>query len=239
MDSKEIKGLIRGIETRETGEKVYTFVASTSDPDRHKSVLNSHGWKLDNFNANPIIGYQHNLYGDMCNAPDPDDVIGKGRAYVDNGELLVDIVFDEKNEKAVKIQDKVDRGFLNTVSVGFIEEGDGHRGDKKAGEDPELYYFESQELLEISVVNIPSNPNAKKKEFRSQTYDALKYIYRELGGNYRMSDIEQMKVGDILDLLDGKQPEADEPIKHEVGEFNLRVAVLKKSALTGAKNSNS
>lgn len=190
------------------GEKVFTFVASTADPDRHNTVLNQKGWRLENFKRNPIIGYQHNLYGDMCNAPDPDDVIGRGvDIYVnDDGKLILDLVFDQENEKALKVESKVDRGFLSTVSVGFIEIGDGHRGNEDDGEDKELYYFHGQELLEVSVVNIPSNPNAAKRSFRSQTFDALKYIYRELGEGYRFADIEDMKVGEVIDLLDGKKP---------------------------------
>lgn len=205
IEPRAISGQYRGM--RQDGDdKIFTFVASTGDPDRHRTVLNPKGWKLKNFNANPIIGYQHNLYGDMCNAPDPDDVIGKGRAYLEDGELLVDVIFDAENEKAQRIESKVERGFLRTTSVGFIELGEGYFGNEKKEEDPDLYYFKGQELLEVSIVNIPSNPAAKKKSFRTQTFDALRYIYRELGGHYRFADIEDMKVKEVIDLLDGKEP---------------------------------
>ena len=205
IEPRAISGQYRGMR-KDGDDEVFTFVASTSDPDRHGTVLNQKGWKLKNFNANPIIGYQHNLYGDMCNAPDPDDVIGKGRAYIEGDELLVDVVFDSENEKAETIKSKVSRGFLRTSSVGFIELGDGHYGNKDDGEDKELYYFHGQELLELSIVNIPSNPAAKKKSLRSQTFDALRFIYHELGSKYRFSDIEDMKVRDVIDLMDGKEP---------------------------------
>jgi len=208
---RDIKGTYLRKDKGQNDEDVFTFIASTSDPDRHRTVLNQENWKIKNFNDNPIIGYQHNLYGGLCEAPDPDDVIGKGRAYVEDGKLMVDVVFDEQNEKAMKIKSKVERGFLKTVSVGFIEIGDGHEGNEDDGEDPKLYYFHGQELLEISVVNIPSNPKAQKKTLRSQTFDALRFIYRELGGKFRLADIEDMKVRDVLDLLEGKTPEAVEP----------------------------
>lgn len=208
IEPRALSGQYRGLR-KDGDDEVFTFVASTSDPDRHRTVLNQDKWHLENFNANPIIGYQHNLYGDMCNPPDPDDVTGKGRAYVQGGELLLDMVFDEENEKAMKIKSKVKRGFLSTVSVGFIERGDGHMGNEDDGEDRNLYYFHSQELLEISIVNIPSNPKAQKKSFRNQTFDALRFINRELGDKYRLSDIEDMKVSDILDLLEGKEPKRD------------------------------
>ena len=238
IEPRLISGHLRG--KREVdGVKTYTFIASTSDPDRHRTVLNQGKWDLDNYRANPIIGYQHNLYGDMCNAPDPDDVIGKSvKTYIekddDTGEkqLMIDVVFDQENEKASKVESKVDRGFLSTVSVGFIETGDGHRGNEDDGEDKELYYFHGQELLEVSVVNIPSNPKAKKKSLRSQSFDALKYIYRELGGNYRFSDIEDMKVKDVIDLLDGKVRNDTTDTTYPVGEFNYRIAKNKQFALT-------
>ncbi len=211
IEVRNIKGQFRGTRKNDEGEDVFTFIASTSDPDRHGTVLNQDNWRLENFNANPIIGYQHNVYGNMCAPPDPDDVIGKGYGYVEERLLFVDVIFDEENELARKIKSKIKRGFLRTVSVGFIDFGKGHDGDEERGEDPEMFYFAGQELLELSVVNIPSNPKAKQKSFRSQTFDALKFIYRELGGGYRFSDIENMKVKDVIDLLDGKEPvEIDE-----------------------------
>ena len=237
IEPRTISGQYRGMR-KDGDDEVFTFVASTSDPDRHGTVLNQKGWKLKNFNANPIIGYQHNLYGNMCNPPDPDDVIGKGRAYIEDAELLVDVVFDSENEKAQTIKSKVQRGFLRTTSVGFIELGDGHRGNEDDGEDKELYYFHGQELLEISIVNIPSNPAAKKKSFRSQTFDALKFIYRELGNKYRLADIEEMKVRDVIDLMDGKEDDNTDTT-YPIGEFNYRIAKNKQSALTSGHNNNS
>lgn len=234
IEPRDVHGLYRGVRKNDDGEKVYTFVASTSDPDRHRTVLNQKGWDLEDYNANPVVGYQHNLYGDMCNAPDPDDVIGKGFAYVENNELLLDTVFDSENEKAVKIQSKIDRGFLNTVSVGFREIGDGHRGNEDDGEDPNLYYFHRQELLEVSIVNIPSNPKALKKSFRSQTFDALKYVYKELGGKFRMSEIEDMKVRDILTLLDGDKVEkGNTDATHPIGEFKYKIVKSKVALIKG------
>lgn len=217
MDIRKTNGHFRAVSKGENGEKVYTFTASTSDPDRHKTVVNQKNWKLENFNLNPIIGYQHNLYGDLCGVGDPDDVIGKSvRTYIEDDSLMIDVVFDQENEKARKIQSKVERGFLNTVSVGFIELGEKKIGLKDLGQDPELEYFEGQELLEVSIVNIPSNPKANKKALRSQTFDALKYIYRELGGEFKLSEIESMSVRDILDLLNKENDTTDEEITEPV-----------------------
>ena len=224
---REIGGQFRDKRINENKDDVYTFVASTAHADRHGTVLNIDNWDIKNFNSNPIIGYQHNVYGgDMCNAPNPDDVIGKGIAYLD-GDLMVDVIFDTENELAMKIKSKVDRGFLRTVSVGFLEIGEARMGNRELKEDPSLQYYEGQELLELSIVNIPSNPNAKKKALRSQTYDALRFIYKELGGNKRMSEIEAMTVREVIDLIEGKEEK-----KRDLGEFNYRISKMKLTALT-------
>ena len=41
-------------------------------------------------------------------------------------------------------------------------------GDKERGEDPSVYYYNGQELLEVSVVNIPSNANALKRSIEEE-----------------------------------------------------------------------
>jgi HK97 family phage prohead protease len=165
-------------------------------------------WEVNAFRANPIIGWQHNVYGGgMCTDPDPDQIIGRGDVQIDNGEMFVDITFEEadNNPLAEKIFRKVKKGILNAVSVGFREIGEGRQGDEERGESPDVYYFNGQELLEISVVSIPSNKNALVKSLRSQTASALNYIYKELGGKYKFSDIENMRVRDVMDLIEGKE----------------------------------
>ena len=238
--SKITEGVFRDMRKGEKDEKIFTFIASTSAPDRHRTVLNQAGWELDNFNANPIIGYQHNVYGDGCSDPHPDDVIGKGRAYLEDGKLMLDSTFDTENEKAMKIESKIERGFLTAVSVGFREVGEGHRGIEENGEDKNLYYFAGQELVEVSVVNIPSNPDAKKRSLRSQTFDALKYIYRELGGDLKFSEIEDMKVGDVIKMLGGEEKKNVKDVKiveNHKGQIQYKI-VRKRIALVKGNNSN-
>lgn len=150
-------------------DRTLTFVASDGTRDSAHTVLNQAGWKLDRFNANPVIGYQHDIYGGWEN--DPDNVIGKGHAYIEEQDgkklLMVDITFEpaDINEKADKIYKKLLFGSLNSVSVGFMPVGRGAwgKGDEGPGEANETYYYAGQELLEISVVNIPANPNATAK----------------------------------------------------------------------------
>ena len=191
-----------------------TFVASSTTRDRHRTVLNQNGWMLDNFNRNPITGYMHNIYGDICNPPNPDDVLGPAKAWVESStratgekDLLVEIDFEEAslNPLADKIFRKIQNKSLRAVSVGFMELGEGTFGEKDKNEaegmENETYYFRGQELLEVSVVNIPSNPDALIKQMRSNTRDAILYLVKAFGDKYSLSQIDEMKVKDIRELL--------------------------------------
>lgn len=155
----------------ESGARKMTFVASDGTRDSAGTVLNQDGWRLDRFNKNGVIGYQHKVYGSWSDTDNPDNVIGKGYAYVKDGKLLVDVEFEpaEINELAEKIYQKLQFGSLKAVSVGFLPVGRGQWGKNEEaldGKNP-TYYYAGQELLEVSVVNIPSNPNALRKGFES------------------------------------------------------------------------
>lgn len=207
MESRNINGRVH--ELPEGESRKVTFVASTYTKDRHGTVVNQKGWNLERFNANPITGYQHNVYGDaMCTAPDPDDVLGPARAWVEGDELLVEIDFEtaDLNPKADKIFKKVKNGTLRAVSVGFVELGKGKygEGEEARGMKNETYYFSGQELLEVSVVNIPSNPDALKKSFRDSTANAISYIAKALGNEFSLSEIGDLKVDEVLKMLNDK-----------------------------------
>jgi len=192
------------------------FVNSTRTRDRHGTVLNQDNWLLDSYRKNPVVAYQHNLSGGMCSEPNPDFIIGKDlnpqmfRSVSDTALTgLLQFEPAEINPLAEKIFRKVLFGSLSRSSVGFMEVGEGRygEGDEAQGRASETYYFSGQELLEWSIVNIPSNPDAGKRNMRllrELGYVAFMYAFRELGGKFRLSEIENMTVRDILDLLDGK-----------------------------------
>ena len=134
------------------------FIFSTNAKDRHGTRINPKGWRLDNFNKNGIASFQHRAYGD----PDPDLIIGKANAWTSDDRLVgtIDFETEKVNPLAEKLYQKVQAGTLNAVSVGFLEH-DGHWGTKDMeDEDEETYYFDDIELMEISLVSVPSNPEA-------------------------------------------------------------------------------
>jgi hypothetical protein len=154
----------------------------------------------------------HNVMGaGMCDGPDPDYVIGRGVAGFDGNLLIGDTIFEPKeiNELAEKVFRKVLFGSLRSTSVSFseLEKGAYGQGLQGVGQADETYFIGKRELIEFSIVNIPSNRNAQVRSMREMTYGALAYVRRELDSKLRLSQIESMRVCDILDLLDGKDVE--------------------------------
>jgi hypothetical protein len=231
--SKKIGFGMRGALPSDAEEsRIIPFILSTPQKDRHGTILNQSAWELDNYKLNPIVAYQHNLSGGMCTDPTPDSIIGKsikiGTEGRGNDKILVaEAQFEEAamNPLAEKVFRKILFGSMSRSSVGFLEVGHGQYGinEEAQGQPGETYYFTGQELLEWSVVNIPSNPGAGKRDMmrkmREEGYAVLMYAFKELGGNFRLSQIEQMRVCDILDLLDGKDLELKTKDPEEVAEL--------------------
>lgn len=247
MDKQYLSGLVTcafpmGSDTRKKAEETreIEFVISSDAKDRHRSVVNMGGWDLKNYNLNPIVGYQHNVYGDnMCVPPSPDDVIGSSRVFFEEveGRMLMKAVvrFDrpEVNPVAEKIFQKVLDGTLRAASVGFLEIGKGtttYQKDEKGEIIDQTYHFKGQELLEWSIVNIPSNPEAARRSIKNHTVAGIGFL-RRIGLEVKV--IRQI----VNDLLDGiekdEQPEPEktnEPVQDKkFSEYEQRLNKIKST----------
>lgn len=122
------------------------FIASTSDVARDGFVIDAAGWQLDNFRKNPVFLWAHNY-----SAPP----IGKVTSVdVDGDKLIADVVFDQDDPEALRIERKYRNGMLSAVSVGFnIVEFTPSQGKDAPRAN-------KTELLELSGVPVPSDPNA-------------------------------------------------------------------------------
>ena len=196
----ELRKLADDVEQTRTVE----FVISDETKDRHGTILKINGWKLDNYRKNPIVGYQHNVYGDMCNPPNPDDVIGRSEVFIEGNKLIGRVTFEpaDLNPQADKIFRKILFGSLNTASVGFIPLKEFRQEKDKKG-NVIAEYSDEHELMEWSVVNIPSNPSAAKRELKIETERALEYVARQFDGKITTSDLRKMTVDNIIKLLNG------------------------------------
>lgn len=137
---------LAAVSPTETERKTFVFVASDATVDRYGDTIDAKGWQLDNFTSNPVILLNHNA------AALP---VGKAvRTWVEGGQLKAELQFAaaDVNPDGPRVEAAVRGGFLNAVSVGFrpLEGAPSERGIN----------FVKQELLEISVVTVPANPNA-------------------------------------------------------------------------------
>lgn len=115
----------------------------------HGFYLLNAGGQFDRFRENPVMLYNHNH----------DALIGRwGNLRVEGSLLLLDPVFDEGDEDALKIKGKVDRGFLKGGSPGIIVLDAEYRDNPATGASDIV--VTRWELFEGSVVSIPSNAGA-------------------------------------------------------------------------------
>jgi len=142
--------------------RTITFVASTEAVDRYGDVIRVKGWKLDNYRKNGVFLWSHRS---------SDPPIGKTvEIHTEtNPPALVQTV--EFASKAVypwaeTVWQLYKGGFLKAVSVGFLPlEEPKPRIDEKSGGFLG-YEFTSQELLELSAVSVPANPEALGRAVR-------------------------------------------------------------------------
>lgn len=196
IDKESPKGSIK--------KDAITFVASTDTPDRYGDVVGQN-WDLKAYERNPVILYGHNSTA----LP-----IGKGKAYVQNDRLMIDVEFDQNDEDAKKIESKVRGGFINAVSVGFqpleavlrSKLPDGHKYKGSKG-----YYFSKSELLEVSIVTIPANNEATlyAKNYRSRTV-SLSDVAKSLIVNRHVISVEVLDDGNYVVTFAGHSEDMDE-----------------------------
>tara|TARA_R100001086_G_scaffold148275_2_gene78524 strand:+ start:2587 stop:3393 length:807 start_codon:yes stop_codon:yes gene_type:complete len=143
-----------------------SFVASSSSPDRYGDIIDQKGWMLENYRKNPVVLLNH----DSNQLP-----IGKGNVHLRDGQLVIDVQFDQEDERAREVERKAKAGFMNAVSVGFRPLESKSRSELP--EDNKYYgqrgmYYSKSELLEVSIVTIPANGEATMLE--QKFYNAMK-----------------------------------------------------------------
>lgn len=144
----------------EAEEQSFTldFIASNESLDRCGEIITASGWRLERYRRNPVFQNAHQ-YGDVL------FTLGKALiTEVRDGALYQRVRFAvEANPMARIAYALYQGGFLNAVSVGFIpvrwENGTDKSGYRRK-------YLE-QELLEVSAVAIPANPDALRLGFEA------------------------------------------------------------------------
>lgn len=196
-----IKSQISSLEIKEeNSDRKFRVVASTEDTDRSWEVIKLDWWDWENYMKNPVIIANHDYQ--------IENIVGKAtKIGIEDGKLIIEGVFSKSNPLGVLLADLYDEGMVKTVSVGFIP---------KQRQEDNRRIITSAELLELSFVAVPCNPNAlslDQKQLMKKGIEAG--ILQE-----EKSELEAFKaeiLGEVAEvknllkaLLDGKSKGADE-----------------------------
>lgn len=155
MNTITLPGFLRRSIVETDGARRVLFVASTATPDRYNDIVDQASWRLENYRANPVVLADHYY---ACSA-----VVAAGEVSIIDGNLALEITRWSKKQAAQDLKADVEDELVGAVSVGFrpgrsIERSQMPEGDPRKGERGMIYY--DCELLEVSLVAIPANPEA-------------------------------------------------------------------------------
>ena len=140
---------------------VLNFVATTSGIKRDGLDINIAGMSTENFLKNPVVLWAHDYGGQR-------PPIGKVTSIRTlKQKMKVRVMFDDQDDFAMQVKSKLDRGYLNTVSIGW----------ETLDFDRETSTVVESDLLDVSVVPVPGDPDAlierQKVALRSLGQDLL------------------------------------------------------------------
>lgn len=129
----------------------FIAIASTAVEDRHGESVSVEGWDIKAFKKNPVLLWAHDHYEPAVGKATKVWIEGSGK----KAALMIKGQFHEYTDRARAVKQMVQDGIISTMSVGFKPiDMDGNT-------------FTKQELLEVSFVNVPANPQAMISAIKS------------------------------------------------------------------------
>jgi uncharacterized protein len=139
-------------------ERTIEFIGSTATVDRYGDSVVQTGWELGNFVKNPVIPWGHN-YKDPPVAQAIEVGLRDGNLFFKAKFPTIDELSSDPEHPSEwalfvdAIYNSYKGGYLRAFSVGFIPLE--YEGNWEDG-----YTFTKCELLEVSCVTVPANPDA-------------------------------------------------------------------------------
>lgn len=131
-----------GTEFKKLEDNSFNAIFSTDTEDRDGDIIYQ-DFELKNFKKNPVFLDSHR-YDSI------ERIIGKVKNIkISEGKLQGTVMFAIDNPKGLLAAKLADKGFLNATSIGFIPKQFDDKGN-----------ILKAEILEISAVGVPSNPQA-------------------------------------------------------------------------------
>lgn len=142
------------IEISDEAKREISFIASDETVDRYGDIIRVAGWDFSNFKKNPVL-----LFGHQSSKPPigtVPDVKVEGKKVLAKANFLPEGVYDFADTIWKIIKAKA----LRAVSVGFMPTEEPNKIRDEKNDWVIGYEYIAQELLELSVVPVPANPNA-------------------------------------------------------------------------------
>lgn len=140
-------------------ERTLRFTISTGCVDRDQDCVAVKGWQLDNFTKNPVVLWSHRAdelpIGKVLD-------IGTDATRLHAAVRFLGAGYGAASDLAETCFRMAQDGYLNATSVGFRPlEWDFTEDEERGANDwfPGID-FHSQELVELSLVSVPANPEA-------------------------------------------------------------------------------
>lgn len=225
----EIKG--------EDSNRKFRVVASTEDIDRSWEVIKLDWWDFENYKKNPVVIANH-IYR-------IENIVGRAtKIWIEDWRLIIEGVFSKSNPLGILLADLYDEGMVKTVSVGFIP---------KQRQEDNRRIITSAELLELSFVAVPCNPEAlslDQKELMQKGIEAGILQLEKKEEPEQKSELEAFKaeiLGEIHEvkallqaMVDGNTKQKDEAniiaketLQNIVRAGNEGLAMFKKAVRWG------
>lgn len=173
--------------------KTVRFRISDESIDRYGEKVEQSSWNFKNFLKNPVLLWGHD-------PSEAENVLGTvSDLSIEKDGTYATAHFDEDiNEKAALIFKQIVKGTLRTVSVGFIP----HTIDT----EDDIPVLKDNELLELSVVAIPANPNAIALAYKAGELNRKDALWLMKGMRDEASKLEQQ----LKEAPDGEEKQMEE-----------------------------
>lgn len=218
------------LECRNFDEATRSFdiVASTASLDSHGDIVEQ-SFKLERYLKNPVVLWNHNIHA--RNGDDPEGALPIGHSSIvtmGSGELVarMQLIIGTADEEPLidKIWRRVVQKAIRAASIGFMP---GKITEEKLPGGGVIYHLSENELYEISLVPIPSNPDAVAKSIAADRSN-----FRRICGdsNHRKAEDMGMELTEHESLMKAADLRASDALKAEKLKTEAAEALNAKAA---------
>lgn len=212
-------------------KRIIRFRGTSGSVDRDGESIDPKGWNFDNYMKNPVVQFGHNY----SERPIARTVKIESSDEYHDFYVQFPASADEAGREWFEFTDSVYRlaksGFLNATSVGFRPLAPPRVNPKGDGVKEPRRTYVGQELLELSIVPVPSNPEALANAFENGLLKSADVACIKRIITNETKDTKNIKwaeeIDDIISVVEDAQKE-----EAEVDELLKEIEALKE--LVGA-----